>query len=327
MIYEDKIYGKAQIGEPVILELIDSPEMQRLKNVDQAGYYEVHFPGTKQDRFVHSVGVYLLLKRFGAGLLEQIAGLIHDVSHSAFSHSIDYVLDEGSQKNQSHQDNFFPQFVMKSSIPRILSKYDIDAEDILKEENFPLKENNIPDICADRIDYCLRDMVRLSIASRNTADEILGHLEVEDGRWIFDDFASADRFAKIYEQMNRLHWSSYTTAVMYRTVGDYLKHALKKGYVSRDDLYTTDQQVLSKIIEHFKNDKELEKLFLRMNAITKNVNDPKNYESVVYCKSRIVDPLCRHKGKIRRVSEIDKKWKKTVEKELEPKEYFIRFLD
>ena len=59
--------------------------------------------------------MYALLKKFGASTEEQIAGLIHDVSHSAFSHCIDYVLDEGSEKTHNHQDRIFATFV---KIPR-----------------------------------------------------------------------------------------------------------------------------------------------------------------------------------------------------------------
>jgi HD superfamily phosphohydrolase len=31
MIYEDLVYGRMEIDEPIVLEIIDSPEMQRLK--------------------------------------------------------------------------------------------------------------------------------------------------------------------------------------------------------------------------------------------------------------------------------------------------------
>jgi HD superfamily phosphohydrolase len=36
MYYKDTIYGSYKIQEPVILELINSPAMQRLKGIDQA---------------------------------------------------------------------------------------------------------------------------------------------------------------------------------------------------------------------------------------------------------------------------------------------------
>ena len=165
MLYKDIIFGEFRIEEPVILELINSKSLQRLKGINQAGYLpslyglkikNLPFLEKEYNRFTHSLGVYLLLLKFGAPLEEQVAGLIHDVSHSAFSHIIDYVLEEGSETEHSYQDNVFVNFVRKSEIPQILEKYNLDLEYILDENNFPLKERELPDLCADRLEYSLR---------------------------------------------------------------------------------------------------------------------------------------------------------------------------
>lgn len=93
MYLEDEIYGKIEVNEPVLVEIINSYELQRLKEISMAGYYPgcPEFNNPEYNRYNHSVGVLLLLRRYGASLAEQIAGLIHDVSHSAFSHTIDYI--------------------------------------------------------------------------------------------------------------------------------------------------------------------------------------------------------------------------------------------
>jgi len=159
MHYEDRVYGKVEITEPVILELINCPTFQRLKEIDQIGYFEPYFPGTAHSRFEHSMGVFLLLDKYKAPIEERIAGLIHDVSHSAFSHCIDYVLYIGSEKEHNHQDNVFDEFVRESQIPEILKKYNLDINYILDDNNFPLKEKDLPDLCADRIDYSFKTAV------------------------------------------------------------------------------------------------------------------------------------------------------------------------
>ena len=173
MIYKDIIHGEVEISEPVILELIDSPSIQRLKGIDQAGYSEPYFPNTKHNRFEHSMGDYLLLRKYGAPIEEQINGLIHDVSHSAFSHCIDYVLASGSQKNHDLQDNIFVDFVLKTEIPSILRKYDFDIDYILDEKNFPLQERDLPDLCADRIDYSLRTAIVFKESEQEEVRNIL----------------------------------------------------------------------------------------------------------------------------------------------------------
>ena len=323
MKYTDRVYGNFEITEPLILELINSSILQRLKEIDQAGYFEPYFPGTAHSRFEHSIGVYLLLKNYNAPAEEQIAGLIHDVSHSAFSHCIDYVLDTGSEKEHNHQDNVFDEFVRKSEIPKILKKYNFGLEYILDDKNFPLKEKDLPDLCADRIDYSLRTAV--IFGEIENGKYFIDNLTTKDGKWILKNFESAKKYAELFLKLNTNYHSGLPSAVMFKTVGDYLRYALSKNYISETDLYTTDKIVLGKIEPHIKIDSKLSLLFDRMNNKIGFRNDPTNYDGKVFCKSRVVNPLCWHNGKIKRVSEIEPSWDDIIERESKPKEYFLKF--
>ena len=323
MKYTDRVYGNFEITEPVILELINSPTLQRLKEIDQAGYFEPHFPGTAHSRFEHSIGDYLLLKIYEAPIEEQIAGLIHDVSHSAFSHCIDYVLDAGSEKEHNHQDNVFDDYIRKSEIPEILKKYNLDLDYILDDKNFPLKENDLPDLCSDRIDYSLRTATIFKEIENGKF--FIDSLTAKDGRWIFKDFESAKKYAELFLKLNTNYYAGIQSAVMFRTVGDCLRYALSKKYISETDLYTTDKIVLSKIEHHIHNDPKLKLLFERMNNKIGFGNDPTNYDGKVFCKSRVVNPLCLHNGEIKRVSEIEPSWSNIIKQESKPKEYFLKF--
>jgi len=321
--YSDRLYGKTEITEPVILELINCPAFQRLKKVDQYGYCEPNFPNANPSRFEHSLGVYLLLKTRGAALEEQIAGLIHDISHAAFSHCIDYVLDAGSEKEQSHQDNIFEDFVRKSAIPEILKKYNLDLDFILDDKNFSLKETKLPDLCADRIDYSLRDAI--IFGKIKNGRYFLDNLEIDNGRWVFKDFTGADKYAALFYWLNTNYYSDLSAAAMLRAVGNYLRYALLRKYITESDLYTTDQEVLEKIALYIPTDPKLKLLFEKMNKKTGFRNSPDDYDVRVFCKSRMVDPLCRHNGEIKRISEIDPKWKEIIRRELKPKEYYLKF--
>jgi uncharacterized protein len=325
MHYEDKVYGKAEITEPVILELINCSTLQRLKEIDQIGYFEPYFPGTAHSRFEHSLGVFLLLDKYKAQIEEKIAGLIHDVSHSVFSHCIDYVLDIGSEKEHNHQDNIFDEFVRKSEIPKILKKHNLDVDYILDDNNFPLKEKNLPDICADRIDYSLRTAVIFKELKQKDAQEILDNLIVENNNWVFKNIEFVRKYAELFLKLNIKYYAGITSAVMFRTVGDYLRYALAKDYIEKNDLYGTDKQVLSKIAKYHEQDDNLELLFDRMSNKIGFKNDPNRYDAQVYCKSRVVDPLYKVGKEIKRISEIDKKWKVVLDKEMKPKSYFLKF--
>jgi len=307
----------------VILELMDCPTMQRLKKIDQAGYFTPFYPRTEQSRFEHSVGVYLLLKIYGATLEERIAGLIHDASHAAFSHCVDYVLDAGSQSKQNHQDNVFDTFIRKSEIPGILKKHAIDPEYIFKSANFPLEENNLPDLCADRIDYSLR--TAMVFGEIENAGDFLKNLAVKNNKWVFSDYESAKSFAEMFFKMNSKYYSDIFSAVMFRTVGDYLRHALGKGYIVEGDLYSTDSEVLAKVAKFHDRDEKLFRLFDRMDNKVGFKNDSYDYDAKVSCKSRVVDPLFDTDGIIKRVSDVDSEWKKILEAESQPKTYYLKF--
>ena len=328
MKINDRIHGEIEITEPIIIDLINSFAVQRLKEINQAGYEpNVDNNFNQINRFEHSVGCYFLLKKVGAPLEEQVAGLIHDVSHSAFSHCADYILDDGSQTKHSHQDNVFEECVIKSGIPCILSKYNFDIDYILDEKNFPLQETTLPDICADRIDYSLRTLIFKKEITQRGAQEILNCLKIINNNWVFVNYESAYNFTKLFLKANEVYYSGFDSAVMFNTVGEVMKYAIQKKYITEKDLYSTDKNVLDKVRKKLKVDKKLETLCKRMDRLTLSVNDPNNYEYNVFCKSRAIDPFCENKEKIIRVSDIDGKYKNDLPKHLKPKEYFLRYIE
>ncbi len=146
-------YGPIEVEEPVLIELIDSPIFQRLKHIHQYGvsFYTTH--PEEYNRYDHSIGVFALLRAKGASLEEQIAGLLHDVSHTAFSHVGDWVFGKENQE-KAYQDNIHLTFLASSGLGEILKRHHFSIEQMLpKEELYPALENNLPNLCADRIDY------------------------------------------------------------------------------------------------------------------------------------------------------------------------------
>ena len=193
----------------------------------------------------------------------------------------------------------------------------------MDDQNFPLKEKDLPDLCADRIDYSLRTAIVFK--EIENGQYFIDNLLTKKGQWIFRDFESAEKYAKLFLKLNTDYYSGLPSAVMFRTVGDYFRYALSKKYISETDLYTTDKIVLGKIESHIKTDSKLSLLFDRMNNKISFRNDPNDYTGKVFCKSRVVNPLCWHDGKIKRISEINPSWNDIIERESKPKEYFLKF--
>lgn len=332
MVILDQVYGEKIIDEPAIVELINCKTFQRLKDIDQAGYAPLYNNPNNlpleelkkgHNRYEHSIGVYLLLRKYNDSFEAQVSGLLHDVSHAVFSHCFDYVFDdEGSQKEQTYQDKRHRQFIKNSEVYLILKKYNLDVDKIICESNFPLLENNIPNLCADRIDYSLREGLIYRVLTKEDAANILENLAVENNQWYFKTNESAQKFAKSFKIMNDIYFSGLSAAIMFTAVGAILKYSYQKGYLCRDDFDQTDSFVLNKIRTKLDFDPELAKLY-------KNIHNPCCYREVVdngrliYCKSRVVDPLIKIGSSYRRLSEVYPAWKEIVENDLKPKKYFL----
>ena len=114
-------YGPVEVEEPVILELIESPIFQRLKAIHQYGvsYYTTH--REEYTRYEHSLGVFAILRAKNASLEEQIAGLLHDVSHTVFSHVGDWIFGKNEQ-DKDYQNSIHQHFLEKSGLAQILRK-------------------------------------------------------------------------------------------------------------------------------------------------------------------------------------------------------------
>lgn len=182
MIILDVLYGEFEVDQ-VVEELISSKSMQRLKGIHQAGASYLMNEKWNVTRFDHSVGVMLLVKKLGGSVEEQIASLLHDVSHTAFSHVIDYVFHN---EDESYHEEIFSSVVKNSEIPAILAKYGYNYEDILLDDSkWTLLERSAPELCADRVDYTLRDMYTYGYVSLEEVHSFLEDVIAVDGKWLF----------------------------------------------------------------------------------------------------------------------------------------------
>lgn len=95
------LFGEIQIEQTLFQDAILIDSFQRLKFVDQGGPLTYFNYSSSFSRFDHSVGVWALIRLFNGTEEEQLAGLWHDISHTAFSHVADCVFKELSFKEKS----------------------------------------------------------------------------------------------------------------------------------------------------------------------------------------------------------------------------------
>jgi hypothetical protein len=298
MRWQDRVYGDVAIDEPRILDLVGCPTFQRLKGIRQAGPSALAFPFKNVTRYEHSLGVFLLLRRLGADRREQVAGLLHDISHTAFSHAVDFVF---SSEEQDHHEQLKPLMLERPDIVGALGRLGYSPREFFDDSVYPLLEQPLPDLCADRLDYFLRDGLACGVVTPEAARRILDHTIARADRIILTDVAVAREAAALFEVMNRDWWASPTEAFIYNEFADALREGLRLGVLQLDDLMTEDDQVLAKL------DSAHSPLIDRTLAAIRHFRPEAaaGYAPRVVPKARWLDPLVRSGQTAERLSVLE----------------------
>jgi HD superfamily phosphohydrolase len=244
----ESIYGKDEIDDPVLIALIKSPMMQRLKKLRQYGIAHYATQTPEYTRFEHSVGVMLISRRFGASLGEQIAALLHDVSHTAFSHVADYLF-KGGDGNTSYQDDMHEWFINKTGINDLLAEYGYKG--VCSNDNkhtFCILEQELPDLCTDRIEYNLKGGYIEGLLTVEQIAAVLRDLRFEDGRWYFVNQESALLIANVSLNLTEHIFGTRQNFFTYRQAAKALRRALDIGLLTVDDIcFSHDDEVWARL--------------------------------------------------------------------------------
>ncbi|HFK1456495.1 TPA: HD domain-containing protein [Bacillus cereus] len=302
MVISDVLYGEFEV-EQVLEELIVSKSVQRLKGIHQNGAGYLINEKWNVTRFDHSVGVMLLVKKLGGSVEEQIAGLLHDVSHTAFSHVIDYVFHN---EGESYHEEIFSSVVKNSEIPAILSKYGYNYEDILLDDSkWTLLERSAPELCADRVDYTLRDMYTYGYVSLEEVHSFLEDVIAVDGKMVLQNIEIAEWFAETYYKevidFFMKPMNIYGNDMLAKT----LKLALHKKVIHAADLLLEDDQLISKLQQC--TDSEVHALLRKVHPNVNVKEDRNDYDLYQKNKVRLIDPPLLREGEVVSSSVVSEK--------------------
>lgn len=306
---QDRIYGPHTFEHPIFAELDKTAAVRRTKGLGQQGIPDRYYHVLNFSRYEHGVGVAILLAKHGASDEEQVAGFLHDVSHYAHSHIVDWVNEDGSnQSNQEDsQDQRHRQFVLDSDVPPVLAKHGFEVERIVDHHNFGLLERPAPDLCADRIDYALREL------PQSIRRPILEGLTVAGGEFVFGNKTSAKLFGERYSGLQSNHWGSYEAVARYYLFSEVLKKGLAEGILSESDLDTTDDEVMAKISDCTDPEIIRSLKFLRQKPLPQVGSKP---GIVKRKKFRWVDPKFMKGDRLVRLSETSHYYKFLLEQGL-----------
>jgi len=325
MIIKDKIWGRIEIKDRLVKEIILDEDFQRMKKISQLGIFKHSFLyGLKFNRFEHSVGVYYLLKKFGADKEECLAGLLHDISHGAFSHVLDIVFDDDG--NEEYADSILLEKISGSNIGKIKKKNKYDLVKIVNNCGHTMLDKELPDIAADRIDYMLRDPLGMN---PQLVKKITDSLIIKNKEFVFNNSFFANLFANHYYNLNKNVWSSIFWTVNHKILADIIKLIIDRGYGRKEELFLKNDEEITRIIEKNK-DKEIKVLIEKMKKLDyhriKVVSKKDRYDYKWKKKNRFVDPKILIDGKIKKLSDINPEWKLKLEyfKKHLYFEYFVR---
>lgn len=203
MRIRDVIHGDIDINEDIFIDLIETKEFQRLRNIKQIGLSYVSFPTAEHSRFSHSIGVYHLATRmidvlenktnidldYSDCLSLRIACLLHDVGHGAFSHTSEEFF--GFNHEQYSID------IIKSSdtqINQVLNKYNpnlIDTVVSFIKKDHPhniLNEILSGTVDVDRMDYLLRDSYFAGVKYGEVdIDRLFNVIDIKENQLVFHE--------------------------------------------------------------------------------------------------------------------------------------------
>ncbi len=167
-LVRDAVHGDIELG-PLEIELVDTPEFQRLRGIKQLGTACLVYPSATHTRFEHCLGTSWMaramiesLRRSAAISVEdetaiRTAALLHDVTHIPFGHTLE---DERRVlPRHDKDDKRFAYFLQESALARRLRKsgYQDQVLRILQGNGGFASEVIAGAITADLLDYLKRD--------------------------------------------------------------------------------------------------------------------------------------------------------------------------
>ena len=177
-VFRDPIHGQIIDDNQIIMDLINTPEFQRLRRIKQLGTSSFTFHGAEHSRFGHCLGVYEITRQMcnyfqrnypsqhpGDGLWDDHerpvalrAALLHDLGHGPYSHTFEHIF-------HTNHEQITRQLITDSStnINKILQRVSPDFPHQVASvidhtyENPQVVQMISSQVDADRMDYLQRD--------------------------------------------------------------------------------------------------------------------------------------------------------------------------
>lgn len=229
MAITDPVWGREIIGDQpfdqLLIELARTPAFRRLQSIEQLSLGEQYatMPNSMYfSRWQHIWGSLVFVRKMTEGddrfddrqkMVLQLRTLLSDVGHTAFSHLGDWIFQSVGGTEDLH-DRDLVDLLQATGIEDTLNKYDFSVEETVFPDVEDWVECPSPNLCVDRVDYGLREILRWvapSIPLHRYANELANPRSLfeiaDDGTLTITDQRFARFFAAGFSILPTEHWS------------------------------------------------------------------------------------------------------------------------
>lgn len=243
----DSVHGNLSLSEFEV-EVMDSPQIQRLRRINQLGFISLVYPGANHSRFEHSIGTMFLGSKLADHLelsdyeknLVRIAALLHDAGHGPFSHVSEAVLDV------KHEE-LTAKVIKDTSLKDIITE-EFDPKEIIdiingKGHLGPIISGELD---VDRMDYLIRDSHYTGVAyGVIDVDRIIANLKLK--QYLILDIKgvqAAEEALVARYQMYPSVYQHHTTRILNAMFRRCLKRVFEENIINSENMYKYDDSDL-----------------------------------------------------------------------------------
>ncbi len=286
---------------PFLREFAEMPQMQRLRNVGMnCGCEYTDFPRFRElgaySRYDHSLGVALILWHFTGSMEQTLAGLFHDIATPVFAHVVDFL--DGDHLRQESTESGTGAFLRGAEeIRGRLRKYGLTADQVADYHRFPLADNDTPALSADRLEYTLGNLLNYGLADMEQLRRFYHDLTVDGEELVFKTQSIAAEFAAAALKTSAIYVADEDRFAM-EALARLLKDAISRGVLRREDLWTTEPEVIAKL-ESDPVCKARWERYRGYSRILRRETRPEEGDWLrVDAKKRWIDPVARGLGRV-----------------------------
>ena len=285
-LIRDAVHGDIELGA-LEMELIDTPEFQRMRGIKQLGTAYLVYPSAMHTRFEHSLGTSWVAHLFVEAIrrscpvsreeesLIRVAALLHDITHIPFGHTLE---DERRVLPRHDKDaDRFRHFMEDSSLGQILKRAGMDTEvPAIINGDSGLRSDIVGGaISADLLDYIRRDTYFCGL-SQNYDDRIFQSFSENDGRLVMhlekhgtlrrDALSELVNLLRIRYTLSERVYFHHTKLASGAMISKAVELALAVGFTAEDLRTLKDDTLMWVLAERFRDHSGIQHLLGRLEA-------------------------------------------------------------